>query len=63
MTHQSPTAQTVMVAPELIENTQDKAKVAEVVRTITGRPNAQVVNVRKVVGPDGRMRAYEVDIR
>jgi hypothetical protein len=53
----------VLISPELIENTQDKAKVEQVVRTFTGRDDVQVLNIRKVVGTDGETRGYEVDIR
>jgi predicted signal transduction protein with EAL and GGDEF domain len=61
--HQNRTASTVLISPELIENTQDKAKVEQVIRTFTGRNDVQVINIRKVVGTDGKTRGYEVDIR
>jgi hypothetical protein len=61
--HQNPTASTVFISPELIENTQDNGKVEQAVRTFTGRKDVQVINVRKVVDQDGNTRAYEVDIR
>ena len=61
--HQSPTARTVLVSSELIENAQDKGQVEQVVRTFTGRNDIQVLNVQKVVGNDGKARGYEVDIR
>lgn len=61
--HQSPTASTVLISPELIENAQDKGQVEHVVRTFTGRNDVQVLNVRKVVDKDGKARGYEVDIR
>jgi len=63
LAHQSPTATTVLVGPELIENAQDKGKVEQVVRTFTGRSDVQVLNVRRVVDKDGKTRGYEVDIR
>lgn len=63
LAHQSPTASTVLVGPELIENAQDKGQVEQVVRTFTGRNDVQVLNVRKVVDKDGKTRGYEVDIR
>ncbi|MGH9931769.1 MAG: hypothetical protein ACREA9_21415 [Pyrinomonadaceae bacterium] len=62
-THQNPAASTVLISPELIENAQDKGQVEQVVRTFTGRADAQVLKVRKVVGKDGTTRGYEVDIR
>ena len=61
--HQNPTASTVLVGPELVENAQDKGQVEQVVRTFTGRNDVQVLNVRKVVDKDGKTRGYEVDIR
>jgi len=61
--HQSPAASTVLVGPELVGNGQDKGQLEQVVRTLTGRPEAEVVDVRKVVDKDGKTRGYEVDIR
>ncbi len=61
--HQNPSASTVLISPELIENAQDKGQVEQVVRTFTGRADAQVLKVRKVVDKDGTTRGYEVDIR
>lgn len=63
LAHQSPVASTVLVGAELIDNMDDKGQVERLVRTVSNRPNAEVVNVRKVVGDDGKTRAYEVDIR
>ena len=61
--HQNSVASTVLVGAELIENADDRGRVEQVVRTLTNRPQAQVVNVRSVKGNDGKIRAYEVDIR
>ena len=63
MGHQSPAASTVLVSPELVGNAHDKAQIEQIVRTITGRSDAQVINVRKVVDDVGKTRGYEVDIR
>jgi hypothetical protein len=63
LAHQSPVASTVLVGAELIDNMDDKAQVERLVRALSNRPNAELVNVRKVVGADGKTRAYEVDIR
>jgi hypothetical protein len=51
------------VGPELIDNTEDKAHVEQVVRELTGRPDIQVADIRKVVDKNGKVRGYEVDIR
>ena len=61
--HQSPSATTVLVAPELVENAEDTVKLEQKIRTLTGRPDAQVLDVRKLLDKDGKTRAYEVDIR
>ena len=61
--HQNLAVSTVLVGSELIENARDTAKVAEVVKTYTGRNDVQVLNVRAVVDKDGKTRGYEVDIR
>ncbi len=60
--HQSPTSSVLVVGPELIENAQDKSQIEQLVREFTGRKDVKVLDVRKVVGPDGRTRGYEVDI-
>jgi hypothetical protein len=60
--HQNPVASTVLVGAELVENGDDRAQIERVIRTITNRPNVQVLKVRPVVGSDGKTRAYEVDI-
>ena len=61
--HQSPAARTVLVGAELVDNAEDKARLEQVVRDLTGRPDVHVQNVRKVVDKDGKTRGYEVDIR
>jgi hypothetical protein len=61
--HQSPTASTLVFGPEVIGNAQDKHQIEQRVRTFTGRNDAQVLEVRKVVDKDGKTRGYEVDIR
>ena len=53
----------IVVGPELIENAQDKSQVEQLVRDFTGRKDVRVLHVRKVVGPDGKTRGYEVDIQ
>jgi len=61
--HQRPAATTVLVGAELVDSVEDKGRLERVVRDLTGRPEAQVVNVRKVEDKDGKTRSYEVDIR
>jgi len=62
-THQRPAVQTVLISPELIDNAQDKAEVEQRIRILTGRNEVQVVDVRKLVDPNGQTRVVEVDIR
>jgi hypothetical protein len=61
--HQNPTVSTVFVGAELVENAQDKTRIEQLVRTMTNRPNAQVIQIRAIAGSDGKPRSYEVDIR
>ena len=56
-------ASILLIGPELIENAQDRGQVERLVREFTGRKDVQVLDVRRVVGADGRTRGYEVDIR
>ena len=61
--HQNQPASILLVGSELIENAQDKGQIEQAVREFTGRHDLKVLNVRKVIGADGRTRGYEVDIR
>lgn len=61
--HQRPAISTLIVSSEVIENEKDTARLQERVRAITGRADAQVVEVRKRIGQDGSILGYEVDIR
>lgn len=60
--HQTPTS-TVLLSAEVVENETDRIKIRDRVRTMTGRPEAEVVAVRKVLNQEGKVRGYEVDIR
>jgi len=61
--HQNSVAATVLIGPEVIDNAQDKAKIEQVVRRLTGRSDIQVLGIRQVADRDGKTRGYEVDIR
>jgi len=62
-THQSGTAATLVLSPEVVANEADKGQLEQRIRVLTGRPNAEVMGVRKVVDQEGRILRYEVDIR
>ena len=62
-THQSSTAVTLVFVPEVIANEVDKGQMEQRIRERTGRPDAEVVAVRKVVDQEGRTLRFEVDIR
>jgi hypothetical protein len=61
--HQSPVARTLVLNPEVVDNEADKSRIQQRVRELTGRSDAEVVDVRKVVDAQGRIRSFEVDIR
>jgi hypothetical protein len=61
--HQSAIATRVVLSPEVVVNEEDKVQIAKVVQELTGRKDVEVVAVRKVVGEDGKIRSFEVDIR
>ena len=54
---------TVVITPEGIDNEGDKGPIEQRVKALTGRPNVEVLAVRKLMHPDGRTRSFEVDIR
>ena len=62
MGHPSPIA-TLLLSPEVVGNEEDKSRIAEHVKALTGRPNVEVLAVRRVLDPEGRTRSFEVDIR
>ncbi|PWT91344.1 MAG: hypothetical protein C5B55_08290 [Blastocatellia bacterium] len=61
--HPSPVASTVFLSPEVIENENDRQQIADRIKIMTGRNQVEIVDVRKVVSSDGRIKAFEVDIR
>lgn len=62
-THQSPVPATVFVGAEVVEKQRDTVSLRNHLRTLTGRQNAEVGAVRKVLDKDGRTVGYQVDIR
>ena len=63
MVHQSPVAATLVLGPEVIANEEDKGRIVEQVKAMTGRTTVEVVAVRRVLDREGRTRSFEVDIR
>jgi hypothetical protein len=60
--HQSP-VQTLILLPEVIGNTGDKARIEQHIKALTGRTEVEVLAVRPVPDANGRTRSFEVDIR
>jgi hypothetical protein len=61
--HQSRVVTTVLIGPELVGNEEDKTKIEQRVKALTGRTNFEVLGVRRILDADGRTRSFEVDIR
>jgi len=49
--------------PEVVASEADTSKIEQQVRVMTGRSDAKVLRVRKVVDDDGRTLGFEVDIQ
>jgi hypothetical protein len=63
MVHQSPVQMTLLLLPEAVGNEGDRSRIEEHVKALTGRTDVEVLAVRKIPGPDGKTRSFEVDIR
>ena len=63
MVHQSPVARTLVLTPEVIGKEEDKSQIERRVRELLRRTDVEVLDVRKVSGPDGKTQSFEVDIR
>jgi len=61
--HQSSALTTVIIGPELVGDTEDKAQIEQKVRVFTGRADAQVVGAPRRHDQAGKTLWYEVDIR
>jgi hypothetical protein len=61
--HQSPVPMTLVLRPEVIGNEEDKDRIKQLVHEFMGRTDVEVLAVRKIPGPDGKARSFEVDIR
>ena len=63
MVHQSPVARTLVLLPEVVGKEEDKGQIEQRVRQLLKRTDIEVLDVRKVPGPDGKPQSFEVDIR
>lgn len=63
LSHQSPVAATLFVSPEVVENQHDKSRLRDQLRAISGKQDAEVGAIRKVLDQDGKTVGYQVDIR
>ena len=61
--HQNPTTATMLLGTEVVGNEVDRSQVEQRVRTLSGRADAQIVAIRKVIDKDGKAVGYQVDIR
>ncbi len=61
--HQSPSTTTMLVGAEVVDIEVDRPHLEQRIRTLSGRSDAQVVAVRKVLDKDGKTVGYQVDIR
>ncbi len=53
----------LLISPEVIDNAEDKPKLQQRLRELTGRTDLQVLDVRKLSDAQGKIKGYEVDIR
>ena len=63
MAHQSPVQMTLLLLPEVVGNEGDRNRIEEHVKALMGRTDVEVLAVRRIPGPDGKTRSFEVDIR
>jgi hypothetical protein len=61
--HPSPVAATLVLSPEAVGNEADKGRIEQQIKSLTGRTDVEVLAVRKVLDPSGKIRSFEVDIR
>jgi hypothetical protein len=47
----------------MTDNAEDKPKLQQRLRELTGRSDLQVLDVRKLSDAQGKIKGYEVDIR
>src|SRR6266481_448394 len=60
--HQSEAISTVILSPEVIDNETDKVQLEQQIRALTGRADAQIIEVRRKQDAAGKTLRFEVDI-
>ena len=63
LAHQNPVQMKVFLGPEVVASELDTSKIEQQVKAMTGRSDAKVLGVRRLVGADGRTIGFEVDIQ
>lgn len=61
--HQNDTVSTVRLGAEAVDYEKDRSQLEQRVRTLSGRPDAQIIEVRTRQDGSGKIIGYEVDIR
>jgi hypothetical protein len=61
--HQNRAETILLASPEVIESIEDRLKLEQRLRELTGREGLQVLDVRKLSDANGKIKGYEVDIR
>jgi hypothetical protein len=61
--HPSPVAKTLILTPEVVGSEEDRSRIEQQIKTLTGRTDVEVLAVRKVLDDSGKTRSFEVDIR
>jgi hypothetical protein len=61
--HLNSAGSVLLISPEVTDNAEDKPKLQQRLRELTGRSDLQVLDVRKLSDAHGKIKGYEVDIR
>jgi hypothetical protein len=61
--HPSRVAKTLVLSGEVVGNQEDRGRIEQQIKVLTGRSDFEVLAVRPIIDPEGRTRSFEVDIR
>ena len=53
----------MLLGPQTLNVEGDRSQLEEHLRTVTKRPQLEVLAVRKLLDDQGKVRGYEIDIR